>query len=115
MHASQNWQRQIQKPALILIHQTVAFFKDMPMLAIDQCRGLQAFCDSFDHLQRLVGLWSDHAGHTRLYNTRLFGGNFGKRIAKKLFVVDRHRSNDTKRRSVNHICGVEPPSKADLK
>ena len=115
MCAGQHRERQIQKPAFILINQPVAFFIDMPMLTVDKCWGLQTLGDSFDHLKRFVGLWTDHTGHAGFDNAGLFSGDFGECITKKLFVVDRHRSNDAKCGSVDYICSVKPSAKAHLK
>ncbi len=114
VRADQGGQGQVQQAGFILIDQATAFFPNMPVLAMHHQRRAKAVGGGLDHLQGLVRLRSDNAGHAAFDDARLFARDFGQGITQKLGVVDGDRRDHGQRRFVHHVGCVHLAAKADL-
>ena len=87
----------------------------MPVLTVSHNRRAKAGGGGFDHLKTRFSLGADDARHETFDDACLFTRDFLKRLAEELLVVYGHRRDDGDGRVGYHVCGIQPPAKADLK
>ena len=69
---------------------------------------------ALDDRKRLARLRGHDRRHVGLEDAGLLGGDLADGVAEMLGMIERHRGDHGRQRTLDHVGGVEPPAQADL-
>ena len=106
--------RQVEQAVAVLINQPAALLGRRPVLAGDDQRRFNPRRLPLDDGERLARLRRHRRRHAALEDAGLLRGDRSDRVAEKIAVVERHRRDRARQRTLDDVGGVQPSAKSDF-